>query len=218
VAQDQEPGEPGCHADREGEARFLLPRPWSPLLIGEGSRLRGPLTDLAVDLAAKSAGFRRSLLPGVLTALADLVRSMNCYYSNLIEGHDTHPVDIERALKSDYSADPEKRDLQLEANALRRERRFPVRGPVLFSALRRLAAICRQVVIPLRARRYRVRQPGWLQRPPGPRQLPPAMRLRYGSAARVLARPRRGSIGCCAHRVFARSTGRLEIMPALTDI
>jgi hypothetical protein len=115
VAQDQEPGEPGCHADREGEARFLLPRPWSPLLIGEGSRLRGPLTDLAVDLAAKSAGFRRSLLPGVLTALADLVRSMNCYYSNLIEGHDTHPVDIERALKSDYSADPEKRDLQLEA-------------------------------------------------------------------------------------------------------
>jgi hypothetical protein len=115
VAQDQDPGEPGCHADREGEARFLLPRPWSPLLIGEGSRLRGPLTDLAVDLAAKSAGFRRSLLPGVLTALADLVRSMNCYYSNLIEGHDTHPVDIERALKSDYSADPEKRDLQLEA-------------------------------------------------------------------------------------------------------
>ena len=24
---------------------------------------------------------------------------MNCYYSNLIEGHDTHPIDIERALK-----------------------------------------------------------------------------------------------------------------------
>ena len=22
---------------------------------------------------------------------------MNCYYSNLIEGHDTHPIDIERA-------------------------------------------------------------------------------------------------------------------------
>jgi len=28
---------------------------------------------------------------------------MNCYYSNLIEGHDTHPIDIERALKNDYS-------------------------------------------------------------------------------------------------------------------
>ena len=42
---------------------------------------------------------------------------MNCYYSNLIEGHDTHPVDIERALKDDYSADAKKRDLQLEAKA-----------------------------------------------------------------------------------------------------
>ena len=88
-----------------------------PLLIGEDSRHRGELTDLAIDLAAKSAGFRRSLPQGLLVALADLVRAMNCYYSNLIEGHDTHPVDIERALKNDYSADPKKRDLQLEAKA-----------------------------------------------------------------------------------------------------
>jgi Fic family protein len=88
-----------------------------PLLIGQDSRHRGPLTDLAVELAAKSAGFRHSLPQGLLAALADLVRSMNCYYSNLIEGHDTHPVDIERALKSDYSADPKKRNLQLEAKA-----------------------------------------------------------------------------------------------------
>lgn len=42
---------------------------------------------------------------------------MNCYYSNLIEGHDTHPIDIERALNEDYSADAKKRDLQLEARA-----------------------------------------------------------------------------------------------------
>jgi Fic family protein len=42
---------------------------------------------------------------------------MNCYYSNLIEGHDTHPIDIERALKGDYSNDTKKRDLQLEAKA-----------------------------------------------------------------------------------------------------
>jgi hypothetical protein len=49
--------------------------------------------------------------------LAGLVRAMNCYYSNLIEGHDTHPIDIERALKNDYSQDRKKRDLQLEAKA-----------------------------------------------------------------------------------------------------
>jgi Fic family protein len=88
-----------------------------PLLISESSPHRGPLTDLAIDLVGKAAGFRSSLAPGLRTALADLVRSMNCYYSNLIEGHDTHPVDIERALKSDYSADRNKRDLQLEAKA-----------------------------------------------------------------------------------------------------
>jgi hypothetical protein len=88
-----------------------------PLLIAEGSRHRGELTDLAIEVAARSAGFRRSLPDGVRTALADLVRAMNCYYSNLIEGHDTHPIDIERALKNDYSNDPRKRDLQLEAKA-----------------------------------------------------------------------------------------------------
>jgi Fic family protein len=42
---------------------------------------------------------------------------MNCYYSNLIEGHDTHPIDIERAIKGDYSKNAKNRDLQLEAKA-----------------------------------------------------------------------------------------------------
>ncbi|HXG89503.1 MAG TPA: Fic family protein [Vicinamibacterales bacterium] len=88
-----------------------------PLVLSEGSRHRVRLNDLAVELAAASAGFRRSLPLGIVKALADLVRSMNCYYSNLIEGHYTHPVDIERALKNDYSADPAKRNLQLEAKA-----------------------------------------------------------------------------------------------------
>jgi Fic family protein len=88
-----------------------------PMRISENSRHREALTDLAVDLAAHAAGFRRSLPEGVLTTLADLVRAMNCYYSNLIEGHDTHPVDIERALKNDYSTNTENRNLQLEAKA-----------------------------------------------------------------------------------------------------
>lgn len=88
-----------------------------PLQVSDGSTHQGALTELAVDLAAKSAGFRRSLPDGVVNALADLVRAMNCYYSNLIEGHDTHPVDIERAMQNDYSDEPRKRDLQLEARA-----------------------------------------------------------------------------------------------------
>jgi Fic family protein len=88
-----------------------------PLVLSEGSRLRPALTDLALELAQRSAGFRRSLPASLLMSLATLVRAMNCYYSNLIEGHDTHPVDIERALQSDYSRDAKKRDLQLEAKA-----------------------------------------------------------------------------------------------------
>jgi Fic family protein len=109
-------------ADMKADIKAVLERGedvrlMEPLLIGETARERGELTDLAIDLAAKSAGFRRSLPAGVRSALADLVRAMNCYYSNLIEGHDTHPIDIERALKNDYSKDPRKRDLQLEAKA-----------------------------------------------------------------------------------------------------
>lgn len=88
-----------------------------PLLIAEGSRDRPALNDLALELAQRSAGFRRSLPASLVASLAELVRAMNCYYSNLIEGHDTHPVDIERALRGDYSRDARKRDLQLEAKA-----------------------------------------------------------------------------------------------------
>lgn len=88
-----------------------------PLLVSESSPRRTGLTDQALKLTQKAAGFRKSLPDGVMTALARLVRAMNCYYSNLIEGHDTHPIDIERALNDDYSADPKKRDLQLEAKA-----------------------------------------------------------------------------------------------------
>src|SRR5260370_25207034 len=100
-------------APDRGESSAMM----EPLLIGETSRHRGKLTDMALELAQKAAGFRRSLPESLLASLADLVRAMNCYYSNLIEGHDTHPIDIERALKNDYSKDAHKRDLQLEAKA-----------------------------------------------------------------------------------------------------
>ena len=67
-----------------------------PLLIAADSRHRDELTDLAFELAQQAAGFRHSLPAGIQSSLADLIRSMNCYYSNLIEGHYTHPIDIEQ--------------------------------------------------------------------------------------------------------------------------
>jgi len=96
-----------------GESIALM----EPMRLAGASPHRAELTELAVELTAQSAGFRRSLPEGVVAALADLVRAMNCYYSNLIEGHNTHPIDIERAMRNDYSKEPHKRNLQLEARA-----------------------------------------------------------------------------------------------------
>jgi Fic family protein len=100
-------------AKDDGEVVTMM----EPLLVRESARRRDKLADLALELTAASTGLRKSLPDGIAKALSDLVRSMNCYYNNLIEGHDTHPVDIERALNEDYSNDPKKRDLQLEAKA-----------------------------------------------------------------------------------------------------
>lgn len=105
------------NADLKVPDRGELVSLMEPLLIGDGYRQREVITDLALDLSQKSAGLRRSMPASLLASLAGLMRSVNCYYSNLIEGHDTHPVDIERALKNDYSQDARKRDLQLEAKA-----------------------------------------------------------------------------------------------------
>jgi len=75
------------------------------------------LTDLAVEVIRLSAALSATLHPITRRAIVKLVRSMNSYYSNLIEGHNTHPVDIERALAEDYSHNPAKRALQMESAA-----------------------------------------------------------------------------------------------------
>jgi len=75
------------------------------------------LDDPAIELVRKASALAGHLNPTVQRSLGALVRSMNCYYSNLIEGHDTHPRDIDRALAKDYAKEPRRRALQLEAFA-----------------------------------------------------------------------------------------------------
>lgn len=75
------------------------------------------LDDLVFTLAQKSSALAGQVHPIVQREMGNLVRSMNCYYSNLIEGHNTHPWDIERALHNDYSNNEQRRNLQLEAVA-----------------------------------------------------------------------------------------------------
>jgi len=75
------------------------------------------IADVIAELSAASAALGARLHPTTAVNLADLVRLMNCYYSNLIEGHNTRPRDIERALAGDLDEDEGRRNLQLEAAA-----------------------------------------------------------------------------------------------------
>src|SRR5580658_2322246 len=104
--------EPAISIDR-GENIAMM----EPMLISEGAPGRGELVDLALDLVARSASFRSKLPTAIAVALSGLVRATNCYYSKLIEGHSAHPVDIERALKHNYSQDHKERKVQVEGKA-----------------------------------------------------------------------------------------------------
>ncbi|RAU22706.1 Fic family protein [Paramagnetospirillum kuznetsovii] len=75
------------------------------------------LSDSVAELAAASARLGHALHPRTAASLADLVRIMNSYYSNLIEGHNTRPRDIERALLGQFDSDSKRRNLQMEAAA-----------------------------------------------------------------------------------------------------
>jgi Fic family protein len=88
-----------------------------PMRIWESSRHHSAIADVALDLAQQSAAFGGSIPPGLAEPLAELVRGMNCYYSNLIEGHNTHPVSIEQAMRQEFAGDAKQRDLQREASA-----------------------------------------------------------------------------------------------------
>lgn len=75
------------------------------------------VNDLVAELSAATSALGSRLHVKTSANLADLVRTMNCYYSNLIEGHNTRPRDIERALAGDFDSDKSRRNLQVEAAA-----------------------------------------------------------------------------------------------------
>ena len=81
-----------------------------PVLPMEAEQL--PLMEAAADLRTEVA----RLLPGIgapsREALALLLRAMNSYYSNKIEGQHTYPADLELALQQQFSADQEVRRRQ----------------------------------------------------------------------------------------------------------
>jgi Fic family protein len=71
-----------------------------PLLLASRPGVTEKLYGFASDLLAASGKAYPQLPPPILERLATLVQGMNCYYSNLIEGHRTLPIDIEKALQA----------------------------------------------------------------------------------------------------------------------
>jgi Fic family protein len=59
------------------------------------------ILDVVAELSAAAAKLEVALHPRTAASLAQMVRIMNAYYSNLIEGHYTRPRDIEQALSRD---------------------------------------------------------------------------------------------------------------------
>lgn len=74
------------------------PAQMEPLVIDSSRPVYHSLIGLAHELSEASACLDAALASATAKSLSELVSGMNCYYSNLIEGHHTLPVDIEKAL------------------------------------------------------------------------------------------------------------------------
>src|SRR5471030_2856588 len=79
------------------------PHQFEPLLP---AILSASITTKAVEIVRLSNHLGAMAHPSALAVVRDLLRSMNSYYSNRIEGHSTHPHNIERALHRDFSDHP----------------------------------------------------------------------------------------------------------------
>jgi Fic family protein len=75
------------------------------------------LTEKAAEIAREAMKITGAAHPTSRGAIRELVRSMNSYYSNRIEGQGTHPLNIERALRKEFSDKPEVAKLQRVALA-----------------------------------------------------------------------------------------------------
>lgn len=88
---------------------FDQPRQMEPMFPNETPDLLG----LATAVLRSSATLEGSLNPVARGVIIKLLRHINSYYSNRIEGEHTTPADIEMAVKNEFSSDENKRRLQL---------------------------------------------------------------------------------------------------------
>lgn len=86
---------------------YSRPDQFEPLLP-TSKEARQQLAELAGEVTARALAMKRTVHPVTEARLAQLLRSVNSYYSNRIEGQHTHPLDIERALRKSFSKEPDK--------------------------------------------------------------------------------------------------------------
>lgn len=82
--------------------QYDAPHQFEPLLPEE--RVMGPLLERASDLTRAATLLGASAAAPAQRELRVLLRSMNSYYTNRIEGEHTRPSDIDRALQGDFSS------------------------------------------------------------------------------------------------------------------
>jgi hypothetical protein len=92
------------------------PAQMEPLLPSEFKM--GPVLERANDLIRKADRLSAWCPRGALPGLRKLLRSMNSFYSNKIEGQHTLPLEIEQALRNDYSQDEDKARRQRLAKSI----------------------------------------------------------------------------------------------------
>ncbi len=71
------------------------------------------LLSLAEEVCIKSATLGGAHNTHIINSIKDLLRKTNSYYSNKIESEGTHPIDIEKAMRKDFSSNEYEKKLQL---------------------------------------------------------------------------------------------------------
>jgi len=86
---------------------------FTPLLPNDNSgNIDAELLSMAEELCIKSATLSGSYAPQVLYGIKELLRKVNSYYSNQIESEGTHPIDIDKATRQEFSSNSKEKQLQ----------------------------------------------------------------------------------------------------------
>ena len=95
-------------------AQYTQPHQFEPLLPQTGLDSLRERSRAVIEQSLRLSG---AVHPDTIATLRELVREMNSYYSNRIEGQNTHPHNIGRALRRDFSDKPDVARLQRVALA-----------------------------------------------------------------------------------------------------